>query len=372
MIVLATLSLFLGLPFHSVGASGTILVVSSDGQHGWHSLVTDGSGNPDSTFGSVTFVTGPGTPPLGTGSLRLQTFAGKGDGSAQMRNTNYAGVKLSDLTNLTYWAYSAMNNGQQFPYFTLSVQCNGGAPTCPGGTDILFFEPPYQSLGTGDPSCTHQAPTAMFTWQKWDALTGCWWDNNGELCAPPLGIGPCGGTNTKSLSVFRSNHPNAAIYNPSSTKGGVRVAVGFASSVDTFDGNVDALTVGVTSQNITYNFEPPTCKESDGNGDFHSGQGEGNFKFDGDGCKDGDSDNVQSTNRGDGHDFQSTQIDTIQYNDLGNIVTITGLGTSNGLPVAFVFIALETGPTTPGWVSFAFSDGYTSAGTLIDGSVLLH
>jgi hypothetical protein len=114
------------------------------------------------------------------------------------------------------------------------------------------------------------------------------------------------------------------------------------------------------------------CRESDGNGDFHSGQGEGNFKFDGDGCKDGDSDNVQSTNRGDGHDFQSTQIDSIQYNDLGNIVTITGVGTSNGLPVAFIFVALETGPTTPGWVSFAFSDGYTSAGTLIDGTILLH
>jgi hypothetical protein len=212
----------------------------------------------------------------------------------------------------------------------------------------------------------------MFTWQRWDALSGCWWDNNGELCAPPLGIGPCGGTNTKSLSVFINDHPNSAIYNPTSTKGGVRVAVGFASPGDKFDGNVDALTVGVTAQNITYNFEPPTCREADGNGDFHSGQGEGNFKFDGDGCKDGDMDNVQSTNRGDGRDFQSTQIDSIQFNNLGNIVTITGVGTSNGLPMAFVFVALETGPTTPGWVSFAFSDGYASAGTLIDGSILLH
>jgi hypothetical protein len=175
-----------------------------------------------------------------------------------------------------------------------------------------------------------------------------------------------------SLSVFITDHPNAAIYNPSSTKGGVRVAVGFASFFDTFDGNVDALTVGVKAQNITYNFEPPTCKESDGNGDFHSGQGEGNFKFDGDGCKDGDNNSVQSTNRGDGRDFQSTQVDSIQYNDLGNTVTITGVGTSNGRPVAFVFVALETGPTTPGWVSFAFSDGYSNAGTLTNGVIVLH
>ncbi len=114
------------------------------------------------------------------------------------------------------------------------------------------------------------------------------------------------------------------------------------------------------------------CRESDGQGDFQGDHGKGNFKFDGDGCLDGDNDNVQSTNHGDGHDFQSTQVDSIQYSDLGNTVTITGLGTKNGIPVAFVFVALETGPTTPGWVSFAFSDGYTNAGTLIDGSILLH
>jgi hypothetical protein len=42
------------------------------------------------------------------------------------------------------------------------------------------------------------------------------------------------------------------------------------------------------------------------------------------------------------------------------------------LKVGFVFTAIETGPTIPGWVSFAFSDGYTNAGTLTNGSILLH
>src|SRR6202790_1067866 len=103
-----------------VGVSAaTVVVVSHDGQHGWHSLVTDGVGNPNPSYGSVTFVTGPGTPPRGVGSLRLQTNPGMGDGSAQMRNVNYAGVQLSNLTALSYYAYSAMNNGQQFPYLSL-------------------------------------------------------------------------------------------------------------------------------------------------------------------------------------------------------------------------------------------------------------
>lgn len=113
------------------------------------------------------------------------------------------------------------------------------------------------------------------------------------------------------------------------------------------------------------------CQESDGNGDFQ-GQQNGNFNFDNDGCIDGDQNQVSSTNRGDGRDFQSTQITTSTFDATANTVTITGVGTSNGIPVTFVFVALETGPTTPGWVSFAFSDGYTNAGTLVNGNILLH
>jgi len=113
------------------------------------------------------------------------------------------------------------------------------------------------------------------------------------------------------------------------------------------------------------------CQESDGNGDFQ-GQQSGNFGFDNDGCIDGDQNQVSSTNRGDGRDFQSAQITTSTFDATANTVTITGFGTSNGIPLTFVFVALETGPTTPGWVSFAFSDGYTNAGTLVNGNILLH
>lgn len=118
---------------------------------------------------------------------------------------------------------------------------------------------------------------------------------------------------------------------------------------------------------------PPGCEESDGNGDFQ-GQQHGNFSFDNDGCQDGDQDNVQSTDRGDGRDFQSTRIDTVRVDSVGNanMITITGAGVSGGVPVSFVFVAVETSPTTPGWVSFTFSDGYNNAGYLIDGRILLH
>jgi hypothetical protein len=117
---LLTLTFFLGLPVSTHA-------VTIDRGHicGWakglHSCITEGNGSPNPSNGSVTFVTGPGVPPFGVGSLRLKTNPGFGNGSAQLRNTNYAGVELSDLTNLTYWAYSAVNNLQQFPHLTLAV-----------------------------------------------------------------------------------------------------------------------------------------------------------------------------------------------------------------------------------------------------------
>jgi hypothetical protein len=116
---------------------------------------------------------------------------------------------------------------------------------------------------------------------------------------------------------------------------------------------------------------PSNCRESDGNGDFQ-GQHPGSFQFDNDGYIDGDQNQVSSTNRGDGKTFQSTRIDTTTLDSVAHKLTITGVGVSGGVPVTFTFVALETGPTTPGWVSFAFSDGYTNAGTLVNGSILLH
>lgn len=116
---------------------------------------------------------------------------------------------------------------------------------------------------------------------------------------------------------------------------------------------------------------PPCCQEGDGQGDFQ-GQQHGNFSADGDGCKDGDQDKVDSSDRGDGKDFHSTSVDSVKFDSVANTMTLTGAGLAGGLPTTFVLVALETGPTTPGWVSFTFGDGYTNAGALLNGSVLLH
>ena len=114
------------------------------------------------------------------------------------------------------------------------------------------------------------------------------------------------------------------------------------------------------------------CQENDGDGEFEGNHGHGHFKHDHDQCEDGDPDQVSSTDRGDGKGFQSTWIQSTQLDRITRTVTIIGLGTIGLLPVSFTYIAVEPGLTTPGWVSFAFSDGFTNAGPVTSGSIVLH
>ena len=91
-----------------------------------------------------------------------------------------------------------------------------------------------------------------------------------------------GGILTSPLSDYIAAHPNAAIVNASGV-GGLRLAVGFASPTDLFDGNVDMVTVGVGGRNISYDFEPPSgCQKGDADGDFEDNNGHkhhGTFAF---------------------------------------------------------------------------------------------
>ena len=116
-------------------------------------------------------VTGPDTPPLGTGSANLATGNGVtgGEGAEILSNSGYAGTALSSLTALSYSTYDTLNNGQQFPYLSLEISL--GTTIKGNSYDQLFFEPPYQTATTGNPSLPNQGATALNTWQSWNALT---------------------------------------------------------------------------------------------------------------------------------------------------------------------------------------------------------
>ncbi len=134
---------------------------------------------------------------------------------------------------------------------------------------------------------------------------------------------------------------------------------------------------------IGYQHFRSTCQEKDGEGDFNGNHGKGHFHFDKDHCKDRDPEGVWASDRGDGNSFQSTQIQSAQFDPtirprsititgLGTVIEVNSLGISVAIPVAFTLVAVETGPTTPGLVSFVFSDAFANAGPLTSGSVILH
>jgi Calx-beta domain/Right handed beta helix region/Domain of unknown function (DUF4214) len=192
--------------------------------------------------GSQNFVVGPGTPPLGEGSLQF-LIGSNGDSFETVRTADFNNKRIDALTTLAYNTYVTQDgSGGQAAYLLLSIDFNGDNTL----DDQIFFEPVYQSAAFF-PS-NPQGPLVVGSWQQWDALHGGWWSLNNIA-----GAGP--GTNVKSLTQYLAAQPNARILNTAT--GGFRIATGCgAGAWDNFNGNTDALSVGVTGANSRYDFEP--------------------------------------------------------------------------------------------------------------------
>ena len=103
--------------------------------------------------------------------------------------------------------------------------------------------------------CPTRAPRVLSQWQSWNALEGGWWDNLGI-------VNP--GTGVNSLAYYLANLPGGSdpvitsgAYSgfPSYLPGAISLNVGFASPTDSFNGYVDAFTVGTGAGTTTYDFE---------------------------------------------------------------------------------------------------------------------
>ena len=218
-------------------ASSTTLTVTPVNLQGWQI-----QGDPG-TF--VTFTDGPSTPPLGSGSVRLQIPA-NGDLFTNLRNPNYAGTPLAGLSALDYYTFVTNYVDGQAPYLILNVDTDNDGIS----DDRLFLEPVYQSGAYSGDSVPNQcgsnpACVTLGQWQHWNALNGGWWSLN-EGGGPPL----------HTLAGYEALHPGTKIVNREDGAGGVRiVAGGGAGAWDNFDGNADAFTIGINNNNTTYNFE---------------------------------------------------------------------------------------------------------------------
>lgn len=179
--------------------------------------------------GQGTFVAGPGTPPLGAGSLQLVTPTGAD--KVYLFNYDYVGQPLSSIDDVVYATYRGVGTGAQVPSINIEIDFNGGAE---GGYAVLVFEPVYNP---------GQGTVTDDTWQIWDAFAGdsaVWWSSK------PIN-GVCAFNCFVPWSTILANNPDAVIL------GGVGINQG--SGNPGLDAAVDYLTVGVDGDSTTYDFE---------------------------------------------------------------------------------------------------------------------
>jgi hypothetical protein len=209
----------------AVAAIAGTVVVSPGHLEGWKAFHENC--NAGASTGSISFVAGPGTPPLGRGSVKYTTGS-DGNSYETLRQGAYNGVKLASLTRLDYSTWVSQAAGTQAVYIDLYVDSDGNGTK----DDTLTFEPTYN--GT----------VALNTWQHWNALGGQWWSD--DLGGPPPLF---------TLASYIADHPNAQLATDSGPAFLLSAGCG-GSAWTNFVGNADALTIGVNTHNTTYNFEP--------------------------------------------------------------------------------------------------------------------
>lgn len=223
----------------TVEAASTTVVVSPTNPHGWffyddtHDSLATATGR---------FVDGPGTPPLGKGSANL-FVAGSTDGQTLM-TLGYAGTRLDAITTLQYSTYVSTSSNPATLAIALQIGVDfDSTDTNNGFQGRLVFEP-YQNGGVITPG----------TWQTWNALAGKWWASK-TTSAGSNGLCPQSAPCTWPQVL--ANWPNAGIH-ASAGSGPGPIVFKAGSGWATFNGNVDAFTIGVHGSNTTYDFEDHT------------------------------------------------------------------------------------------------------------------
>lgn len=210
----------------STPKSATVVTVRPSALNGWAVV-------PDTLAPTLEFVTGPATPPMGIGSFRIAVDNTFMSGGTYTRA--YAGARLSRLTRLTYSTYTTASDPAGLAaklHLAIDYSLQDGDNSYQG--DLVF-----------DPSVTGQAVTTG-QWQTWDALNTVGW-----YATEQPGRNKCVPTAPCALGDILLDYPYIGLRYTVGT-------LGFKAGPfwNSFDGNADALTVGVDGNEISYDFEP--------------------------------------------------------------------------------------------------------------------
>lgn len=233
--------------------SQTIITVTDSNLHGWM--------KDELYLGKISFTNGPSKPPLQKGSLEFNAPANGHARQVRMRNSGYAGILLSSITQLSYSTFvQKAGSKRDVPLLVLLVDIDDD-----GIEDVHFcfdprFQNPQDTAGIptnygwykpkkrNDEKIRWQYPIRQKVWQTWDALHGGWstWTTHEKAfdANPPM----------HSLPGFIAQYPNARIVNDNKG-GGVRLQAGGIPMKDNFVGNADAFTIGINGKTTVFDFE---------------------------------------------------------------------------------------------------------------------
>ena len=222
-------------------AGSTVEEVNPSDMKGWGYL-------EETPTGAGQMMTGPETPPLGSGSASLVV---DGTGGVIIGKAGYLGVRLDEITKLEYSTYRSSGGAA----LAIALQFNFDNDLTDGDMGWkgrLVYEPYY----------THTVSTGV--WQTWhpqdDAGAGNWWFTGAPGNAVCPISDPC------TWSEVLAHFPDGGVH---ATLGAVlfKAGSGWAGG---FEGNVDAFTIEVNDDGTTYDFEPligpPTSKQECKNG----------------------------------------------------------------------------------------------------------
>ena len=212
------------------------------------------------------FVEGPGDPPVGRGSLKVETGIGTGrdangqalGGKLWVGSTDLDGITLGQLTRLTYSVYieSAKLHTQR-PYINLHLDTNGNGvwDGRGGGDDILVFDPP---VARGESFSFETWDSALDGGTEHDALAGTWWVVGGQS--------PVEGLNAQALRIadlVDQLGDRKLVFNGEAP--GISLVVGTSTGDNfaEFVGYIDNITIGIDGEETTYDFEATPAAAGD-------------------------------------------------------------------------------------------------------------
>ncbi|HET6681463.1 MAG TPA: right-handed parallel beta-helix repeat-containing protein [Gemmatimonadaceae bacterium] len=256
----------IGAPSPVIYSPGTVTVQPTSTANvfteGWLGFADRTGANGASVIG-----TGPASPPLGSGSLRIDLAAP----TYPQTNTGWeiassvppvaAGTPLADITALSYATYTP--SGQAgIAAQAIALQFNIDY-------DVTDSYIGYQGRLVFEPYHCNTMP--LDAWNSWNTLdnsagnSGCWWETANPASAtraPYVGdvqqtaVLPCPQGNPCTWDEVKANYPDAG-FHPTNAGGVLILKAGSGWSVPSFF-YTDALAVGVNGTTTSFDFEPAT------------------------------------------------------------------------------------------------------------------